>query len=774
MNLVIVRRSLIGLLALLISPLALAAQSPSPTITGLVVDSTGGAVVGATVSLKTGATEQQAATDAAGGFTFEGVPAGPVSLTATFDQFSPATADVTTARTNVRLVLQPVSLSENVLVRGTPDRIRTATKTDTPLRDVPQAITVVSKETMAALNMTSMGDVVRFVPGIGYAQGEGNRDTPVFRGNSSTADFYVDGVRDDVQYYRDVYNLERVEALKGPNAMIFGRGGVGGVINRVQRVADWTPGNEVALQVGSYENRRISTDLNRPLNSKVALRLTGVYENTDTYRSGVGLERSGINPTLSVSVGPNTVVRSGYEYFHDDRTADRGIPSYQGMPFVTDASTFFGNAPESNSVATVNSVFGLVEHRFSDRVTLRNRTSYADYDKTYQNIFPGAVNAAGTTVSISGYNNATQRQNLFNQTDLTAQRRTGRIAHAVLVGMELGRQETDNFRNTAFFTTISPTTTTLALPVTAPTTSLPMEFRQNATDADNAGVANVAAFYVQDQVTLSRHVEAVIGLRYDDFNVGFHNNRTNADFSSHDGHASPRLGLIYKPVVPVSIYASYSMSFQPRAGEQLSSLSLTNQALDPESFRNYEVGLKWDFVRNSSFTMAVYDLERGNVIVPDPNDPTLSLLVDAQRTRGLEMSIAGNPTAQWNVLGAYAYQDGEITRSLSATVLAGAVLANLPTNSFSLWNRYDVSSRLGVGLGLIYRSDIFTATDNTVVMPSYFRTDATAFFRINSKFGAQLNIENLFDADYYLFANGNNNITPGSPRAVRIGITTRF
>jgi catecholate siderophore receptor len=170
------------------------------------------------------------------------------------------TVDAGPARGDLRIVLQPAPLFEDVVVHAGADRIRTATKTDTPLRDVPQAVSVVSKKAMADLNMTSMADVVRYIPGVGYAQGEGNRDTPVFRGNSSTSDFYVDGVRDDVQYYRDVYNVERVEALKGPNAMIFGRGGVGGVINRVQRVADWMPGRELSLQTGSYDNRRVSAD----------------------------------------------------------------------------------------------------------------------------------------------------------------------------------------------------------------------------------------------------------------------------------------------------------------------------------------------------------------------------------------------------------------------------------------------------------------------------------------------------------------------------------
>jgi catecholate siderophore receptor len=772
-----VRRLLVLVLACLIGFSFTAAAQPrgsSRSVTGTVIDSSGGAAVGATVVLTAGGRERSDVADTSGRFTFTDVPDVPATVTVSLDRFTSVTVDAGPARGDLRIVLQPAPLFEDVVVHASADRIRTATKTETPLRDIPQAVSVVSKKTMADLNMTSMADVVRYVPGVGYAQGEGNRDTPVFRGNSSTSDFYVDGVRDDVQYYRDVYNVERVEALKGPNAMIFGRGGVGGVINRVQRVADWMPGRELSLQTGSYDNRRVSADVNQPVSSKVSVRLTGMYENTDTYRSGVGLERYGVNPTIAVSLSERTIFRAGYERFHDHRNADRGVPSFEGRPLLTDASTFFGNANLSEAVATANSTFASVEHRFSDNVILRNRVTYGDYSKFYQNIYPGAVNGPGTTVSISGYNNDAQRQNLFNQADVTMQLRTGRIDHSVLGGLELGRQETDNFRSTAFFTTLGPAVTTVNLPVTAPTTSLPVEFRQSATDADNHGLATVAAVYAQDQITLTQQVQAVVGLRYDDFNVDFHNNRTNADVASHDDQVSPRLGLVYKPITPVSIYGSYSLSFQPRAGEQLSSLSLTNQALDPEKFRNYEVGLKWDFFGSSSFTAAAYDLERSNIAITDPNNPGVSLLVDGQRTRGLELGLSGNVTPQWSVLGAYAYQDGKITRSLSATAPEGAILANLPKNSFSLWNRYDVTRAIGMGVGLIYRSDIFTATDNTVVLPAYFRADAAAFWTLTRRVAMQVNVENLFGEDYYLYANGNNNITPGSPRAFRLGLTTRF
>jgi catecholate siderophore receptor len=488
----------------------------------------------------------------------------------------------------------------------------------------------------------------------------------------------------------------------------------------------------------------------------------------------VGLERYGVNPTLAFALGPNTTLRAGYEYFHDSRTADRGISSFNGLPVATDPSTFFGNPDQSHSDATINVFSSLIEHTFANGITLRNRVSYGNYDKFYQNVFPGAVNTAGTTVSLSAYNNATDRRNLFNQTDVILSRRTGRLHHTLLTGAELGRQVTDNFRTTGFFTTLGPAVTTISVPLSNPTTSLPLEYRQSASDADNHGIATNAAVYAQDQVAFGEHVQALVGLRFESFNVDFRNNRMATDFSSSDGLLSPRLGLVYKPAAPVSIYGSYGLSYLPRAGEQLSSLSLSNQALDPEEFRNYEVGAKWDVAPALAFTAALYRLDRSNVVVPDPIDPTLSLLVDGQRTKGLELGLGGRVTRAWSLIGGYAYQDGKITRALSATVQAGAVLAQLPRHSFSLWNKYELSSQWGIGLGLIHRTDVFTSTDNSVILPAFVRVDAGVFFNLNSKLQAQLNVENLLDKDYYASAHSNTNITPGSPRAVRVALTTRF
>jgi catecholate siderophore receptor len=646
------------------------------------------------------------------------------------------------------------------------------TRTDTPLRDVPQAVTVVTRATIDDQSMQSLGDVLRYVPGVGTAQGEGNRDNAVFRGNSSTSDFFVDGLRDDVQYYRDLYNVERVEVLKGPNAMLFGRGGAGGVVNRATRQADWSRTREVVLQGGTYGNRRTTADLGDRLGNAAAARTTVLYENSGSHRDGVSVERYGVNPTLAFTPGAQTLLRVGYEYFHDERTADRGVPSWGPGPVPTPASAFYGDPDGSVSRADVNALSLSGDHRFGQTLAVRNRTRLASYDKFYQNVYAsGAVSADGATVPLGAYNNATGRLNVFTQTDLISTVTTGAVRHVLLYGAEFGRQETDNVRMTGHFASGS---TTLRVPADQANVRVPVTYRPGVTDADNSGVARAAAAYVQDQVELTRHVSAVIGLRFDDFEVDFMDNRTGRRFGSSDRLLAPRAGAVVKPAEPVSLYASYSLAYVPRAGEQLASLTLSNQALEPEQFRNYEIGAKWDARPSLDVTAALYRLDRQNVVVPDPADPTRSILVDGQRSQGLEIGVNGLLASAWQVTGAYALQHGELTSTLSPSARQGAVLAQLPRHTFSMWNRYDVSRVWAVGLGVIYRDAMFTSTDNTVSLPSFLRVDAAAYWNVSTRLRVQVNVENLFDTSYYATAHNNFNVTPGAPFHLRAALTARF
>ena len=653
-------------------------------------------------------------------------------------------------------------------------RSLTATKTDTALLDVPQAITVVTRELIDDQAMRSMGDVTRYVPGVGIAQGEGNRDTPVMRGNSTTADFFVDGIRDDVQYFRDLYNVDRVEVLKGPNALIFGRGGSGGVINRVTKQAIGKRRYELTLQAGSWDQYRATLDAGQALNDAFAYRLTGVYEDSGNFRDDVTLRRYGANPTFAWALAPRTTVRFGYEYFHDERVTDRGVSSFQGHPVASGPSTFFGDPAQSETRANVSTAFAVLEHKFLNGISLRNQTRVGGYEKFYQNVFAGAVDAAGTSVALTAYNNATDRDNLFNQTDVVLYFESGSVHHQVLTGLELARQETDNVRLTGFFPTVSPTASAVLVPVANPRSTLPATFLPSATDANNHGVARTVAVYIQDQVQLLPRLQAVAGLRAERFTVNFLNNRTGVRVGNTDTLISPRAGIVFKPTEAWSTYLSYSMSFVPRAGEQLSSLSLTNRSLDPEEFTNYEAGVKWDARRDLTFTAAVYRLNRSNVVAPDPTDPTRSLLVDGQRAEGVEFGFVGRVNRNWSIAGGYAYQDGRILATQSATVVAGARLAQLPRHTFSLWNRCDFNKQWGFGAGVIYRDELFASTDNTVKLPGFVRLDAAIFHQFNERLRAQLNVENALDRVYYASAHSNNNISPGSPRAIRASLTTTF
>ncbi len=642
----------------------------------------------------------------------------------------------------------------------------TATRTDTPLRDVPQAVTVITDDLIEDQAMRSMGDVVRYVPGVSMGQGEGHRDAPTLRGNSSTADFFVDGVRDDVQYYRDLYNAERIEVLKGPNAMIFGRGGGGGVINRVTEWANWSPERELALTVGADEQYRGEIDLGGALSQMAALRFNGMYEQSQSYRDFVELERYGLNPTAAIRLGENTTLGVGYEYFEDDRTVDRGVPSENGRPWDGSRSAFFGNPEFSRAGAEVNVLTARFEHNFSDALTLRNATVLGDYFKYYRNIHANsAVNGAGD-VSLQGYLSTTDRENLFNQTDLIWRAQTGAVRHTILAGLEFGRQLSGNTRSANFAglptVNVDTGTTTTSTGVISP-----------VLQADNQVEANIAALYLQDQIALNDQWQIVAGVRFDRFDLDFDDLRpADADFSREDELVSPRLGVIYRPIEPLTFYASHSGSFLPQSGDQFSSLDATTASLEPEEFENIEIGLKWDVTENLALTAAVYRLDRSNTRAIDPIT-LLTVLTGAQRSEGFELGVTGAVMDHWEIVGGYAYQEAEITRTTTAAP-AGRAVPLTPEHTFSLWNMWRITPRLSVGLGATHQSEMFASISNAVTLPEFTRVDAALIYAITDNVEAQLNVENLLDEEYWGTAHNDNNITPGSPTAARVTLRARF
>jgi catecholate siderophore receptor len=748
-------------------------------LSGTVLDAGRLPVPGATLTLICGVASRSVKSAADGGFAI------PIALNARGAACSLEVDQEGFAKTFVPLSLDPdIALKREIVLNVAPvsesvtiseragnldDAVRSATKTLTPLQDVPQSIAVIGQSQMEDQLMASVSDAVRYVPGVMAVQGENNRDQLIIRGNSTSADFFIDGVRDDVQYYRDLYNLERVEVLKGPNAMIFGRGGGGGVVNRVLKEPVDTPVREVLVDGGSFGDKRFAIDLDQPLRAGLAARLNSFYQNSDSFRDFVGLERYGISPSLAFTPSATTRVVLNFETFQDHRTADRGISSFQGKPLDIPYSTFFGDPNQSRVRAAVNIGTAAFEHHWSN-IEFHDRLLIGDYDRGYQNFVPGTVNGAGTLVAISAYNNATTRRNLFNQADLSGGWNTGWIRHRWLLGMENGHQSTDNFRNTGYF---NDAASSIQTPLSATVISTPVVFRQSATDANNHLIATVAAGYLQDQMSVGRRVQVVAGLRYDSFRLLYHDNRTGAELERPDRLLSPRLGLVYKPLTALSLYGSYSVSYLPSSGDQFSSLTTITQQVKPEKFRNLEAGLKWSLARNLFLHGAVYRLDRTNTRSTDPNDPTRIVQTGSQRTDGAEVSLTGSPIRRWTVTAGYGYQNAFV-RTPTAAAAAGAVVAQVPPHMFTLWNVYAFHPRLSAGFGLLSRGDMFAAIDNTVVLPGYTRADAALYYSLTERIRLQANVENVMNSRFILNADNNTNLSPGSPRAARVGIVARF
>lgn len=655
---------------------------------------------------------------------------------------------------------------------------RSATKTNTPLLDTPQSVTVVTREQITDQNFQNLTDQLRYVPGIIPAQGEGNRDQAIIRGQSTSADFFVNGMRDDVQYYRDLYNVARVEVLKGPDSLIFGRGGGGGVINRVLKEADGLRVREVTAGGGQFGDKRVTVDVGDRVSDSAFFRLNGVFEDSGTYRQFGELTRYGVNPTMTFLLGPQTTLKLSYEYFHDDRFPDRGIPSQFGRAYNyrNNIRTFFGNPDVNFTKVDAHIATATLDHLFDSGVELHSQLRFADYDRYYRNTLPGgAVNAAGTAVTITGYRNETDRTNYFSQNDFTYKFLTGDIKHTLLGGFELGYQEGLTYRQSGLFGFGNNLVSSVTVNPLSPITRVPVTFRNNGgSDANARYDLGLAAVYAQDQIDLNPYVQIVGGLRYDHFDFASRNQNTGITYSRVDDLMSPRAGLVIKPLPNLAFYGSYSVSYLPSSGDQIGNFTPGLVIAQPERFQNLEVGVKYDVTPTLQLTAAGYNLDRTNQRLPDPNNAGFFILSGKTNTQGFEIGANGYVTDWWQVAGGYAYTDARIESATSATIVAGNKVGLVPFNSVSLWNKFAVTPEFSVGVGYIYQTHTFASSDDSVRLPGYSRFDLGFFYQINESTRAQVNIENVFDRRYIYTADNNNNLTPGAPRTVRAQVIVRF
>ncbi|TDF38211.1 TonB-dependent receptor [Alteromonadaceae bacterium M269] len=701
----------------------------------------------------------------------------------------------------------------------------TALKTPTPILDVPQSLSVTTAEDIIKQGFDSIGDIVLYTPGVTQSQGEGHRDAIVIRGVRTTADFFVDGVRDDVQYYRSLYNLEQVEVLRGPNALFFGRGGTGGIINRVTKKA--VIGENFGTYLGALDTfgaGTIQLDGNFAVNDKAAFRINGYYEGLDNHRDFFNGDRFGINPTAFFELSDNTTLNVSYEYIDNERFIDRGIPSgSDGRPARELDDITFAD-PEFNTATVEAHIFRAnLTHDFNDNLKGNFAATYSDFDKLYANLFPVSFNEETNIVEIDGYVDTTQRENVTLSANLVGAFTTGKFNHTFVIGGEYLDTRNNNDRFNARFDSIDirdepgrrtdierflatdPLNFRGGVGVNSSGNETTVDFITNLNDDTEADVEVFSAF-IQDEIEVAPWLDVVLGLRFDQFDIRVDNIRTLIqqgvrDITSRtDSEVSPRVGFVLKPQENVSFYGSFSESFLPRSGGQFADLpdnpnTPNDDRLDPNTSENLEFGVKWDFAERLSLTAAVFQIEQSSPQVAAPTiDPGTNIIVDENAGQlavvdseidGFELQVQGQITDWWYLSAGYSYLDGDQVATSNVLddngnlVIAqgqenGLRLRELPENTANIWNNFNVTPKLDLGIGLTYQDESFADNGNNTTLPSFVRVDAAAYYTLNEKIRLQLNVENLFDREYFPNSHTSNNITVGAPANARLSVIGRF
>ena len=661
-------------------------------------------------------------------------------------------------------------------------------RSPTPIIDVPQSLSILSSEQIALQGLTSVSDIINYTPGVNTSQGEGHRDAVVFRGVRSTADFYVDGARDDVQYFRPLYNLEQVEILRGPNALMFGRGGTGGILNRVtkkgvvgEQFTDYTIG------AGTFGDLGFAIDSNLAINDRTAFRINAAYESLENHRDSFDGDRFGVNPTARFQLSPSTILDVSYEYIDHERFIDRGIVSGDdGRPVEAFEDIIFADPDLSTTELDAHVIRAAVQHKFSDNLKGNFSAFYGDYDKLYQNIFPSDFDQTTNVVELDGYVDTTERENFVLSANSIGEFGTGGINHTVVTGVEYIDTSSDQDRFNAQFDTSMDDMETFVVnrPVAlnggvgvnaaGDITTISFSQLNDDTEVD----IDVISLFLQDEIEIMRNLDLVLGLRYDEFKIDVFNVEALIDGepddvinrSRTDQQISPRAGLIYKPRENISIYASYSESFLPRSGEQFADINGDDNVLDPNESTNLEAGVKWDPNPSLSFTASVFEIENSSPQVADADPDTLDI-IDEEIT-GLEVQLQGQINDAWLLTAGYSYLTGDDVDEFGNDT--GLRPRELPKNTFSVWNSFQATSQFGIGIGLTYQDESFADNGNTVTLPSFTRLDLSAHFDVNEKLRVQLNIENFTDQLYFPNAHTTNNITVGESINARLSVTGRF
>jgi len=661
---------------------------------------------------------------------------------------------------------------EEIVVKGKvlySDQVK-ALKAPTAIIDVPQSLSIVTDEDIRKQGIREIGDIVRYTPGVNTSQGEGHRDAIVFRGVRSTADFFQDGVRDDVQYYRSLYNVEQVEILRGPNALLFGRGGTGGILNRVTKKA------EIGEQFGSFDIGvddfgafDFAADYNTTTGDNTALRFNLHSDTLENHRDMYDGDRTGFNPTLKIQLSDRTTLDLSYEYADHERFIDRGIPTANGKPVTALKNVVFGTADINVTTLEADIFRGTVTTDFSATSKAIFSVTSSEFEKMYQNLYASGYDLDSNVVTLDGYRDPTERENLIMSANLVNELQIGSSTHTLLIGAEIVDTENANERFDTYWSTTQSDKESfnVSRPLNISTNSAGVatgvDFTTKLKSRTTSDI-EVTSFYIQDQIDVSDNLVILLGGRLDQFDITVDDLKAGTSQSREDDEFSPRAGIIYKPMENVSWYVSYSESFLPRSGEQYKKLTASSAALDPDVYESTEIGVNYDLTPDVSLRVSYFDSEQ-TIATRDESGEGAEIV--GLQVDGIELEVKGELSDQLYLSFGYSKLDGETS--------SGGEPREIPDSTMSLWTTYQVNDKFGYGLGITRQGESNISNNKPgLVLPDYTRVDFALFYDVSDDLSIRLNVENINDELYFPHSHSTHQASVGEDTNARLSITRRF
>ncbi|MGY2052898.1 TonB-dependent siderophore receptor [Methylobacterium sp. JK268] len=651
-------------------------------------------------------------------------------------------------------------------------RSATATRTDTPLRDTPQTVNVIPREVLVDRQDTRLTDALFNVSNVQPAGTiQGRSETYNIRG-FNTQTYAIDGVllNQASNFYtveRDLADIERVEVLKGPASVLYGRGEPGGLINLVTRRPTLEPSAEASVQGGSFGFRRVQGTVSSaiPTVEGLAGRLSFAAQGDPTFRNFGDRENSRffVAPSFTWNPGPDTRVTFLGEFTRTDNQYDEGLIARYGRVPLDNISRFYGE-PNSRYNGTAN--FGLlkVEHDVNEHLMLREVLSAQGGGFDQFAVRATGLNRTQTVVQRRDNVGLSSYASVDSQTEVVAKFEAFGLRHTALVGIEY----TDGYRHTlttqgniASVSFFNPTFGA----VPGPANQLQGDLRQK-----NA----LTGLYAQDQIDLGYGFQLLAGLRYDTGSQ-FYFNRTPSSRSIPPDQelsgTSPRVGLVYRPVDPLTLYASYATSFKPQTANVLGAVNPP-----PETGEQVEAGARYDITPDLSLSAAAFRITRNNVAADDPININYKVITGQQRSDGVEADLAGTILPGWRIIGGIGYLDARVTRD--TTYAVGAKLVGVPAFSASVWTTYEVQEGplrgLGLGAGLTHVGQRTGDLLNSYKVGAYTRVDAAIYYDVDAHYRLSLNMRNLTNARYIEQPYNQYNNLPGAPFTVLATLTARL